>query len=93
MFIATIIVRGYCCNERPKYYFFPYNLHRCYFLYAHTLSMLFQMNSDLYTLEFKLSGHQDAIFCMAISNAGNLLASGGEYDISDEYDSLTRHRN
>jgi hypothetical protein len=55
--------------------------------------MLFQMNSDLYTLEFKLSGHQDAIFCMAISNTSNLLASGGEYDILDEYDSLTRYRN
>ena len=55
--------------------------------------MLFQsMSSDLYRLEFKLSGHQDAIFCMAVSHTGNLLASGGESDIPGGMMSLAGHR-
>ncbi|KAI6128685.1 WD40-repeat-containing domain protein [Pisolithus croceorrhizus] len=34
-------------------------------------------SSSKYTLECRLSGHNDAILCLAVSNSGKTLASGG----------------
>ena len=33
--------------------------------------------SNKYTPECRLSGHHDAILCLAVSNSGKMLASGG----------------
>ncbi|KAG9308197.1 hypothetical protein JVU11DRAFT_3285 [Chiua virens] len=38
--------------------------------------------SQKYELVGRLTGHKDAILCLAVSNARHLLASGGQYVIS-----------
>ena len=37
----------------------------------------FNCSRSQYTLQYQLSGHDDAILCLAVSNSGKTLASGG----------------
>lgn len=40
------------------------------------------VSPDAYTLHARLNGHQDAIYCLAVSPNGRLLASGGRLILS-----------
>jgi WD40 repeat protein len=43
-----------------------------------------------YRLEGRLIGHKNAINCLAVSRNGNMLASGGKWNIQNDIYTLTR---
>lgn len=43
----------------------------------------FQSDNGLYALAARLKGHSDAVYALAVSPTGNVLASGGKYHYPD----------